>query len=74
MSNSPKRAVSSGSQWMYSGSVSRATDPDQAINATMAVANTWFIRKRALAMSITSGSIALGVLSWLHRFQSLHKN
>src|SRR5687768_17774119 len=23
-------------------------------------ANTWFIRKRALAMSITSGSIALG--------------
>jgi len=30
------------------------------MDATMAVANTWFIRKRALAMSITSGSIALG--------------
>lgn len=30
------------------------------MDATMAVANTWFIRKRALAMSFTSGSIALG--------------
>jgi MFS family permease len=30
------------------------------MDATMAVANNWFIRKRALAMSITSGSIALG--------------
>jgi MFS family permease len=30
------------------------------MDATMAVANSWFIRKRALAMSITSGSIALG--------------
>jgi len=30
------------------------------MDATMALANTWFIRKRALAMSITSGSIALG--------------
>jgi sugar phosphate permease len=30
------------------------------MDATMSVANTWFIRKRALAMSITSGSIALG--------------
>ncbi|HSQ14421.1 MAG TPA: MFS transporter [Candidatus Deferrimicrobium sp.] len=30
------------------------------MDATMVVANTWFIRKRALAMSITSGSIALG--------------
>lgn len=30
------------------------------MDATMAIANTWFIRKRALAMSITSGSIALG--------------
>ncbi len=30
------------------------------MDATMTVANTWFIRKRALAMSITSGSIALG--------------
>ena len=27
------------------------------MDATMAVANNWFIRKRALAMSITSGSI-----------------
>jgi MFS family permease len=30
------------------------------MDATMAVANNWFIRKRALAMSLTSGSIALG--------------
>ncbi len=30
------------------------------MDATMAIANSWFIRKRALAMSITSGSIALG--------------
>lgn len=30
------------------------------MDATMAVANTWFIRRRALAMSFTSGSIALG--------------
>jgi MFS family permease len=30
------------------------------MDATMAVANNWFIRKRALAMSFTSGSIALG--------------
>ena len=30
------------------------------MDATMTVANTWFIRKRALAMSIISGSIALG--------------
>jgi MFS family permease len=30
------------------------------MDATMSVANTWFIRRRALAMSITSGSIALG--------------
>ncbi len=30
------------------------------MDATMAVANTWFIRHRALAMSFTSGSIALG--------------
>jgi len=30
------------------------------MDATMAVANTWFIRKRALAMSLISGSIALG--------------
>ena len=30
------------------------------MDATMAVANTWFIRKRALAMSLTSGSVALG--------------
>ena len=30
------------------------------MDATMALANSWFIRKRALAMSITSGSIALG--------------
>jgi len=30
------------------------------MDATMVVANSWFIRKRALAMSITSGSIALG--------------
>ncbi|MBM4264625.1 MAG: MFS transporter [Deltaproteobacteria bacterium] len=30
------------------------------MDATMAIANTWFIRKRALAMSLTSGSIALG--------------
>jgi MFS family permease len=30
------------------------------MDATMAVANTWFIRKRALAMSFTTGSIALG--------------
>jgi MFS family permease len=30
------------------------------MDATMAIANTWFIRRRALAMSITSGSIALG--------------
>lgn len=30
------------------------------MDATMALANTWFIRKRALAMSLTSGSIALG--------------
>jgi sugar phosphate permease len=30
------------------------------MDATMVVANSWFIRKRALAMSLTSGSIALG--------------
>jgi sugar phosphate permease len=30
------------------------------MDATMMVANSWFIRKRALAMSLTSGSIALG--------------
>lgn len=30
------------------------------MDATMAIANTWFIRKRALAMSLTSGSISLG--------------
>jgi MFS family permease len=30
------------------------------MDATMALANNWFVRKRALAMSITSGSIALG--------------
>jgi MFS family permease len=30
------------------------------MDATMTVANNWFIRKRALAMSFTSGSIALG--------------
>lgn len=30
------------------------------MDATMAIANTWFIRRRALAMSLTSGSIALG--------------
>jgi len=30
------------------------------MDATMTVANAWFIRKRALAMSIISGSIALG--------------
>jgi sugar phosphate permease len=30
------------------------------MDATMTVANDWFIRKRALAMSIISGSIALG--------------
>jgi len=30
------------------------------MDATMAVANSWFIRKRALAMSCTSGSVALG--------------
>jgi len=30
------------------------------MDATMALANTWFIRKRALAMSIISGSISLG--------------
>ncbi|MBI1997169.1 MAG: MFS transporter [Deltaproteobacteria bacterium] len=30
------------------------------MDATMAVANTWFIRRRVLAMSFTSGSIALG--------------
>lgn len=30
------------------------------MDATMVVANDWFIRKRALAMSIISGSIALG--------------
>jgi sugar phosphate permease len=30
------------------------------MDATMAIANNWFIRKRALAMSIISGSIALG--------------
>jgi MFS family permease len=30
------------------------------MDATMAIANSWFVRKRALAMSITSGSIALG--------------
>jgi MFS family permease len=30
------------------------------MDATMAVANNWFVRKRALAMSFTSGSIALG--------------
>jgi MFS family permease len=30
------------------------------MDATMVVANTWFIRKRALAMSLTSGSVALG--------------
>ncbi len=30
------------------------------MDATMTVANNWFIRKRALAMSVISGSIALG--------------
>ncbi len=30
------------------------------MDGTMVVANSWFIRKRALAMSLTSGSIALG--------------
>ena len=30
------------------------------MDATMVIANSWFIRKRALAMSLTSGSIALG--------------
>jgi MFS family permease len=30
------------------------------MDATMTVANNWFIRKRALAMSFTSGSISLG--------------
>ena len=30
------------------------------MDATMAMANSWFIRKRAFAMSLTSGSIALG--------------
>ena len=32
----------------------------KSYDAPMVIANTWFIRKRALAMSFTSGSIALG--------------